>query len=431
MGRKSVVLLTLAVFPLLVQPVVVDAAQIETAVAEIAPVPVAVRTDVRLNQKCTRKYATNGTKFMCLPRARGTGLVWQRYPKAKRLCPRKGMKVPSLALTCTYITFTGSVRGARNYWMAPPSPFSTRGIYGDEWVAKIGQECSLHQLTLERGLFQGVLRGLYTTCLPIADGSLWTWQDSYPKLNGSCARIGHRYGTFVCAKVGSKKKWTKAARGSVDRDAIMAEIMRFMAHQRSTSMWDWSQQVEQFMNTSWGLMMGPIGELNARASLAGVSVKYSSITSPFMFETRVSGVSTCWMIGNGDTLGQRWGWWGSTRDIEQVPCTFSEQSARDAIVAELVGYERQLRMTDDVTAQSARLMKLRSYSNKLLTFYDGNSEKASVYWKYTLGAGGHIASSTYKIGTHGRGQESNKDVFKCYAGGWDGNNASLSEVACA
>lgn len=388
----------------------------------------AANTSVRLHQSCTKRFKTSGKKLMCLPKARGTGLTWQKFPKQKTRCARLGVKVSSLKLECVRRTFSGSVRHAGLYWMPPPGPFVTRTIYGDEWQPKLGQECNVHQLTLEQSVFQGTLRGLYTTCLPTKDGVRWVWQNGYPKLNGGCARIGHAHGKLTCKKVGSRGVWKKAQSGSVSAELIVSEIKRFFARTKSDAMKDWVDQLQLFMFAGFAFETGALTELSDRASLAKVKLSQDNYGSG-KFSISHGGITTCYL--SPSQLGENiWNWWGSERSIQEIPCSLDASSAKTRVLGLLSNLETSLRQSNDVHLHSVNLMRLRNSIDSAYSF-DPNIgdgvQNFTISWKYTLNSSNQVATSTYKVTTG----LFNSDPSNCYAATWNGVTAQLSEVACA
>lgn len=365
---------------------------------------------------------------MCLPRARGTGLAWQRYPKQRSRCARLGVKVTMLGLECVRRTFSGSVRNAANYWMSPPGPFVYRTVYGDEWQPKLGQECSTHQLTLEQSIFQGSLRGLYATCLPSSDGSLWTWQNGFPKLNGPCARAGHTHGKLVCVRVGNSGRWKKAPKGAVAADAMVLEIKQFFARTGSEAMNSWVDQLQLFMFASFAMKTGALGDLQSRAALAGVKLTVDEMSIDSRFSLTLGGVTSCFK--GMPMWGGKWNWWGSSREIQEIPCSVTAATARAGVVAALTEMEGSLRQSNDIQRHSANLIRLRDSVSAAYAFDASTGsgiQRFSIYWKYTVNGSNQLTSSLYKV-------VGGADMWSpsvCYASSWNGTSATLSEVSCA
>ena len=330
------------------------------------------------------------------------------------------------------MTKTGSVRGARNMWMPPKPLFTYRTVYGDEWQPKIGHECLLPRQVLEQSMFQGALRGLYATCLPDGSNVSWIWQSGQPAINKPCALVGFTYAKLICKKVGKTKKWRPAAKGSLSKESIIAEIFQTESRGGSRSRDSWISQLQIFFDAVMAMDFGTRGELRSRAGLAGVEFAYGSADNPFSneFSITVDGVKTCYTSEGLDY--RRWSWWGSRRDISVTPCDVSITAAKSRVLAELVKLEQILRTTNDIEAHSAALVRLRSStaSSYIRSTYSGGRRHLPIEWKFTTNGGGQITSSTYRLNNVVLFLHEVANVF-CYSGTWNGSVASLQEVACA
>ena len=390
------------------------------------------KVDVRLGQKCSKKFSSSGTKYMCLPSSKGTQLTWQKYPKKNAPCLRRGLKIKNPAFECVWMTTSGSVRGARNIWMPPKPLFTYRTVYGDEWQPKIGHECLLPRQVLEQSIFQGSLRGLYATCLPDGSNISWIWQSGQPEINKPCALVGFLYAKLKCTKVGKTKKWRPAGKGLQSVESIIAEIFQTASQGDSRSRDSWVSDLQIFSFAQIAMEFGTRAELRTRASLAGVGVEFGTAGDPFNneFSITVGGVKTCYTSEGSDN--RKWSWWGSRRDISVAPCDISVTAAKSRVLAELVKLEQILRTTNDVEAHSVALVRLRSSttSSYVKSSYSEGRDKLPIEWKFTINSGGQILTSTYRLNNAVLFRNEVANVF-CYSGTWDGAVAGLQEVACA
>ena len=390
------------------------------------------KVDIRLGQKCSKKFVSRGTKYICLPSARGTKLTWQKYPKKNAPCLRRGLKIKNPAFECVWMTTSGSIQYAKNMWMPPKPPFTYRTVYGDEWQPKIGHECILPRQVLEQSIFQGALRGLYATCLPDGSNISWIWQSGKPAKNKPCALVGFSYEKLMCTKVGKNKKWRPAANGSQSKDSIVAEIFQNESRLGSRSRDSWISDLTIFSIAGMFMELGNRSEIRTRAALAGVKFEYGSDGDPSSneFSITVDGVKTCYTSEGSDN--RKWSWWGSRRDISVAPCDVSVAAAKSRVLAELVKLEQILRTTNDIEAHSVALLRLRSSttSSYLKSSYSDGRDNLPIEWKFTTDGGGQITSSTYRLNNAVRFPNDVSNVV-CYSGTWNGSVSSLQEVACA
>lgn len=391
------------------------------------PANASVNEVVSVGARCKKKFATRGTKQMCLPSGRGKSLSWQRYPKRGAPCPRKGIKVPNPAFECVWMTTTGSIRHARNMWMPPRPLFTYRGVYGDEWQPKIGHECLVPRVTLEQSIFQGSLRGLWATCLLDARGVTWIWKAGFPSKNKPCSPIGFAYAKLVCTRVGKAGKWRPNARDNFDKSALLNEIFTTISRQTSRAHESWIDQLNLFFPANMSLESGLVAEIINRASAAGIKVKMK-INEDGIFSIQADGKTTCYQAPDSINYlaEQVWNWWGSIRDIRVVDCDRTFESVKIRILSALTELETKLRTTENIDEHSAGLMSLRNSLTPVVT----GSKVIPIDWRFTTDGSNAITSSSYRLNstTLWPGEVSKA---LCYSATWNGTIAQLAEVSCA
>ena len=425
--------------------VVVTCASVSTIAAPISAITIpSGRTTpvVTTGQRCTKKFDSIETKFMCLPRARGTGLTWQKFPKEKYSCPRSGLYAKSAGLVCRKYSSGFHRASAALSWITPPGPFRYFTIYGNSWQPKRGRECALHNTVVEWELFQAQWQGT-ASCLPDSTGVVWRWQ-SAAQIGKSCVRAAVQWGNLVCAKSGGRLRWTKAAKSSRSVDDVVAEARELFAHissmgfKRSTDQYPTyhGDSMESFPNGN-GISGAMIREFQLRAALAGVTVVYPFLSvAKHLIVVKWSAGQRCFALPEtsywNEELDPGGTYQGSLIDVPEIECNSSQSDVHARALVRVEEIDRALWSTNDVRAWHAGVISLGSDPTLRVIQWKwlgrSNIDVDVSSWDFGIKADVTVnrsvspavpVSTTYKFND------------KCFAGARSGSSGTFSEVPCA
>ena len=404
------------------------------------------KVDVRAGQSCSKKFASTETKFMCLPLAKGTKLVWQKYPAAGGSCKRSGLYARPVRLYCRKYSPGFARAYAKLYWIEAPGPFRYFTIYGNSWEPKRGRECALHNAIFEWQLFQSQWQG-EASCLPDATGTVWRWQQK-AELNKSCARLGNQWGNLVCARSGARLLWKKAGKQSRTAEEVISEARALFGYLSSIGFKRFTNQYVTYYGDSMenfasgnGVSGGIISEFQSRAALSGVSVGFPRISyEPEMIVLKWSTGQRCFALRDKSLyleeevdLGMMYN--GSATEVPEVACDRSKATVIARAKDRVAAIDAELWRTNDIVAWHAAVLALGSDQDLALLEWRWTS-RSSIFIDDELDGSSRIGvdanvtvnrtvspavptATTYKI------------AGTCLAGAFTGSSSTVREVSCA
>lgn len=399
-------------------------------------------------RSCRTLFATEGTTLMCLPRAKGKGLTWQKYPVESGTCAKVGVVAKPAGMYCKKYATGFARKYASPHWIAAPGPFRYFTVYGNSWQPRSDRECAVHNTVVEWELFQGQWTG-YASCLPNSSGTAWTWQQK-AQLKKTCARAGVKWGDLVCGVLGGRRVWTKAPKTASPTkatiDGFVEEARALFGRITSMGWAHFSDQYRTYNNSSMenffmghGFSGSIVEELQKRAFLGGVTIRWEMLTSsPELLVASWSGGQRCFSlreIGSfrdiDDDMGTMYN--GSPVDVPEISCDASEGAIQARALSAVTEIDEALWRTGDIATWRTAVFNLGSSPDLVA---HGWKPLGRFYLEVDFDESGRVGvsagmtmdrtttpatatSTSYRIGQ------------VCYRGGPVGNRSALTVVICA